>query len=514
MEDLHQVGAVAVAVEDADNLNQTLIFTAMKKSFIITLVFTLSCFLINGQTAEDALRFSRVFYSGTARFNGLSGAFGAVGADFSTLATNPAGIGLYKGSEMTLTIAPTVGSSSANYNGSIATDSRVNFGIGNFGFVLNIIPYGKNKSGVLKSVNVGFGFNRQNDFNNQTVINGVNNKNSMMQSYANTLNSEQIPPAAVQDTYPFDIGLAYGTNLVFYDSVTHKFYCDAAYGGVAQNKIINTYGSMNELDFSIGANFNDKLFIGLTLGVPSINYYEYSSFREARTKDTVPNFISLNYYYNLNTRGTGINVKFGLIYKPTDWVRIGASIHTPTWYPSMRDVWFSSMQSSFDSTYWNATQYSPEGYYDYHLTTPFRAIGSLAFIIGQSGLVSADYEYVNYSQARFNSTYDSYSDVNQEIKSDYKSWGNIRVGTEWRLSNFRIRGGFAYFSNPYISGNNAERFQASGGFGYRAKHIFADVTYVWTKMNQDYYLYDPDMVNPAAITYNTNTVYTTIGFRF
>ena len=487
----------------------------MKKLFIIMWLFAQSCSLVFAQTAEDALRYSRVFYSGTARFNGMSGAFGAVGADFSTLSTNPAGIGLYKGSEMTLTIAPTVGSSSSIYNGTVASDSRVNFGLGNFGFIFNINPQKKSNSGILKSINVGFGFNRQNDFNNRTVITGVNAKNSLMQSYANTLNAEQIPPATVQDTYPFDMGLAYGTNLVYYNKTTQQYECDARFGGVIQNKIIQTYGSMNELDFSVGANFSDKFFIGLTLGVPSISYYESSSYDEARTRDTIPTFISMNYQYNIHTKGTGVNVKFGMIYKPVEWVRIGASIHTPTWYPSMRDEWFSNMRSNFDSTYWNESQSSPVGYYDYWLTTPFRAMGSLAFIIGQYGLISADYEYVNYSQARLNSDFDSFTDVNNTIKSTYQSWGNIRLGTEWRVLNFRLRGGFAYFSNPYTSGiNNGERFQVSGGFGYRGKRFFADVSYVWTKMNQDYYLYDPAMVNPASITYNTNTVFTTVGIRF
>ncbi len=487
----------------------------MKKYFFIIVILTLTSSVANAQTPEDALRYSRVFYSGTARFNGLSGAFGAVGADFSTLATNPAGIGLYKGSEMTLTLAPIIGYSSSKYNGSEATDNRVNLGMGNFGVIFNISPYNKSKSGVLRNVNIGFGFNRQNDFNNRVAINGINTKNSLMQSYANILNDEQTPERYIQDDYPFDIGLAYGTNLVYHDSALNKYVCDARYGGVIQNKLINTYGSMNELDFSVGANFSDKFFVGMTFGVPSINYYESSVYKETRTKDTIPNFISLSFHNNLQTRGTGINFKLGIIYKPADWVRIGASVHTPTWFPSMRDQWSSSMESTFTNTVWNATQYSQLGYFDYRLTTPFRAMGSLAFIIGQYGLVSADYEYVNYSQARFNSTSDDFKTVNNQIESDYKSWGNIRVGTEWRLSNFRIRGGFAYFSNPYTGGtNNSERFQASGGFGYRANHFFADVTYVWSKMNQDYYLYDPGMVSPAAISYYTNTVSTTIGFRF
>jgi hypothetical protein len=401
------------------------------------------------------------------------------------------------------------------YNGLGATDYRVNFGMGNFGVIFSINPYAKNKTGALKYINIGFGFNRQNDFNNRVVINGVNTKNSLMQSFANTLNSEQTPEEYIQDDFPFDIGLAYGTNLVYFNNARNKYVCDAEYGGVLQNKSIDTYGSMNELDFSVGANFNEKLFVGMTFGVPSINYYENTVYNESRTNDTVPNFISLVYRYDLHTRGTGINFKLGAIYKPADWVRIGAAVHTPTWYPSMRDQWSASMQSAFDTVAWNAIQYSPVGTYDYRLTTPFRAIGSLAFIIGQYGLVSADYEYVNYSQSRFNSSYDDYEDVNNEIKSGYRSWGNIRVGTEWRLSNFRIRGGFGYFSNPYNNGtNNSERFQVSGGLGYRAKYFFADVTYVWSKMNQDYYLYDASMVNPSAISYYTNTVSTTVGFRF
>jgi hypothetical protein len=336
-----------------------------------------------------------------------------------------------------------------------------------------------------------------------------------MQSYVNELNANGTRPEFIAEDYPFDIGLAYNTNLIAYDTAPLKYYCDAPYGGVVQSKTINSYGSMNEIDISLGGNINDKLYFGFTFGVPTIHYYENSVYHESRASDTIPNFISLTYRYNLQTQGTGINVKFGLIYRPAPWVRVGASIHTPTWYPNMHDEWFSSMQSRFTIQDWNATSYSPIGYYDYRMTTPFRAMGSVAFMIGAYGLVSADYEYVNYSQARFNSSHDSYTDINDQIKSTYQSWGNLRIGTEWRLGNFRLRGGFAYFSNPYVTGsNNTERFQASGGFGYRANHFFADVTYVWTKMDQEYYLYDRDLVNASVISNYTHTVSTTIGFRF
>ena len=466
------------------------------------------------QNAEDALRYSRIYYGGTARFTGLAGAFGAVGADFSTLATNPAGLGLYKGSELTSTFTPQLAHTTSSYNGMQSSDDRGSFGMGNFGFVFHVNTSAMPGAGPLKGLNFGIGYNRQNDFNSETYISGINMKNSLMQSYVNYLQNHYIQPGLLEYEKPFDIGLAYAANLLVYDSL-YGYYCDAAYGGVAQQKWITSYGSINELDFSVSADLNEKLYLGFTFGVPFLSYYENSLYRESRVTDTVPNFIRLDFYNNLHTRGTGINLKFGAIYRPLPWLRVGASVHTPTWFVSMNDSWSSSMHSMFDTVTWDANKYSPYGYYDYKLRTPFRAMASAAVLIGRYGLLSADYEYVNYSQARFKSHEDSFNDVNDEIMNTYRSWGNLKIGTEWRLSDFRLRGGFAYFSNPYRDNlNQSERFQYSAGIGYRGKSFFADFTYVYSKMQQQYYLYDPSMVNPAKIVHYDHSFATTIGFRF
>jgi hypothetical protein len=415
---------------------------------------------------------------------------------------------------MTFSIAPIVGNTSSDFYGSTSSDYRVNAGIGNFGFIFSIPPQSKSGNQV-KRINIGFGFNRQNDFNNRIDIYGVNRKNSMMTSYTDILNQRNTPPETVEFEFPFDIGLAYATNVIYWDSASDRYYCDAPYGGVSQNKSVTTYGSMNEMEFAVAANVSDHLFIGFNLGVPTISYYENSYYREAATSDTIPEFKSFEYYYNLKTRGTGVNAKLGVIFKPVNWVRIGASIHSPTWYPSMRDEYFSSMESHFTTTAWNSVRYSPFGYFDYRLLTPFRAFGSVAFIIGNYGIVSADYEYANYGQARFYSSTDNFNDINDQVADTYGSWGNIRFGTEWRLADFRIRGGFAYFSDPDKTINiNNEKIQISGGLGYRGKYFFTDVAYVWTRMAQDYYLYDPTLIDPASLTIHTHTVTTTVGVRF
>jgi hypothetical protein len=176
------------------------------------------------------------------------------------------------------------------------------------------------------------------------------------------------------------------------------------------------------------------------------------------------------------------------------------------------------MFAAFDSL-GSTPQYSPLGYYEYHMATPFRAIGSLAFIIGQYGLVSAEYEYVNYNQAKFSSWEgegeDTFTDVNNEIEATYKAPLNIRFGTEWKIQDFRLRGGFGYYGTPYQSNiNTGEKFVASGGFGYRSKHFFADLTYVWSQTKQEYYLYDRNLVNPSYNTIYSNTILTTFGIRF
>jgi hypothetical protein len=491
----------------------------MKKIIASAIFLSFFSQVLVAQTSTDALRYSRIFYQGTARFQGMAGAFGAVGADFSVLATNPGGIGMYKSTEWSITPDLWIADVNSNYNNVASTDNRVNFALGNIGLVVSIKPYKKNNTGGFQNFNIGFGMNRENNFNSNITMQGPNDKNSMITSYANTLNSYPggISPDAINAVYPFDIGPAYSANLLDYNPVTGQYRADAMNGGVYQQKMVSTSGSINELDLSFGGNYNDKLYFGATIGTPFIRYFEHSSYVETSIDPSIPHFRSLVNYQDLQTNGAGINFKAGVIYRPANWFRIGAAIHTPTWYWSMRDSWNSSIASAFtDSTQWNSIVYSPLGNYDYQMATPFRAIGSVAFTIGSYGLISAEYEYVNYNQARFYSKDNtSFSDVNDVIKSSYKSPVNVRFGTEWRIYHFRIRGGFGYYGSPYTSGtNNGEQFVVSGGFGYRAKYWFVDTGYSWSQMKSDYYFYDPTIVNPSQNTLYSNNIFTTFGFRF
>jgi hypothetical protein len=486
----------------------------MKRLLIIMLLIN-SVTNLFSRTSQDALRYSQIFNNGTARSQGLGGAMGAVGGDFSCTTTNPAGLGLYSSSEFTFSPALQIEHSNSSFNSETNTDNKVNVGMGNLGLVFHLGGSDNSNSG-FKGFNIAFGMNRESDFNNKVYMEGVNNKNSLLTGYVNTLNNTSggITPQMINDNYPFDIALAYNTNLIYLiDSVNKKYANDAPNGGVIQSKSVTTGGSINEFDFAFGTNYNDRLYIGATIGIPVINYWENTQYREVRNDTAIHYFRSMTFNQQLETHGTGINLKVGIIYRPANWVRIGAAIHTPTYYGNMRDNWSSDMTGEF--TFGTNTAYSPLGAFDYQLVTPFRAIGSVAFIIGNYGLISGEYEYVNYSQSYFSASGASYSDVNTEIKNQYKAPLNVRFGTEWRIQNFRVRGGFGYYGSPYQSGpSTADMYVASIGWGYRIKHFFFDMTYQWSQTKEDYYFYDPTVIDPSLNTYTTSRVTTTFGFRF
>ncbi|MBL7110709.1 MAG: hypothetical protein ISS19_02065 [Bacteroidales bacterium] len=487
----------------------------MKKILIFAILLSATWFELSAQTAQDALRYSRIFYNGTSRFMATAGAFGAVGADFSTLSTNPAGLGLFRSAEITL--SPSFFSSycSSDYNGYNSADYKLNFALANFGYVYTFYTGKPDRSGGIKSISVAFGMNRQNNFNNRLYVQGPNHTSSLLTSFTNILNTPPVlNPSDVRYNYPFDIGLAYDCGLIFYDTIQNKYLSDMPYGGVFQDKAISTWGSINEFDISLGGNINDRLYFGLTIGIPSIRYFYQSSYREEDTGDSIPYFQSLRYDYNYETHGTGVNFKAGLIYRPADWIRIGGAIHTPTWYPNMYDYYASSMSAVYDSVLNYPPQNSPSGAYDYQMMTPFRAIGSLAFFIGQHGFISGEYEFVNYNQARYRAPGDSFTDVNSVISADYKAPLNFRVGTEWRIAMFRIRGGFGYNGAPDKTGNIGDRYTISGGFGVYIKRFFGDFAYQWSRSEANFYLYDPALVTPASITIQTHSATATFGFRF
>ncbi len=490
----------------------------MKKILIIA-SFLLTATLLTAQNEVDALRLSQQFYQGTARSMAMGGAFGALGADFSTLSTNPAGIALYRSSEFSFSPGLFNRSVESTYNNSFADDSRMRFSLGNFGMVFtNEIPQINGKTSPWKFYHYGIGMNRTNHFGSRSAIEGENWEHSLIDIYLDRLDG--VDPANInQDNYPFDLYPAWyvyvldtirgSDGLLYYDSPIPA-------GGLLQSEVMSSYGSTNEWLFSAGANLNDRLYIGGTLGLPYTRFYRSTTFTEYNLVwEDVYDFDEWSYTELLETHGWGLNFKLGVIAWPVDWLRLGASIHTPTYYGNLMDVWQTSTEAYIGPDY--NKKDSPTGEYMYELSTPLRSTGSAAFIFGNLGLISADVEFVDYSKMRLRANDYSFNNENNSIKNNFQSVVNLRFGTEWRFSNFNFRGGYALYGSPYAEGVNDGALQnISFGVGYSESNFGLDLAWINGSMNQDYFLYSSNnwITNPTQQKIINNHFVLTTRFKF
>lgn len=491
---------------------------------IITAIILTAASTVLSQSSTDALRYSRIDIGGTARFMGLSGAFGALGADFTTTSTNPAGPGLFKSSDFTITPAVHVGSVESFMNGSTGMDQRSVFHLGNVGIVLASKIKSDPKRPGWRYVNFSTGLNRLNDFNYRYEMQGVNSSNSMLDTYvqqANGINFKDIEDDIYGD-YAYDLNLAWWTYLLdFADPITVNQYRSPILPGSSkfQEKYINTWGSMNEYVFNISSNYNDRLYLGMTFGIPMIRYYESSVYTERNITDSDLKYF--NIAQDLETHGTGFNFKLGFIYRANDWLRFGGAFHSPSWFSNMEDYWQVTMSSEFYTPdpdgYTRYVENSPLGNYIYQLQTPYRVQGNLGFIIGNVGLLSADYEFADFSTASLDSQYDNYSGENADISNKYTGSHHFRVGTEWRYQIFSFRAGGKYFTSPYQSEiNDGSTFGFSGGIGLRQDWFYMDLAYGYNNTQQDYYFYNVQgiVANPVENTIRKHNVLLTLGAKF
>ncbi len=485
--------------------------TFISVSFTLTaLVLGLSINAI-AQNEDDALRYSNTKFGGTARSTAMAGAFGALGSDFSSLSINPAGIGLYRKSEFTFSPAVGGAATQTNYFGESYKDDRYQFNVSNFGIVLAGTQ--DSKSNNWKGFGFGFGYNRLANFNNRAIVQGNNATSSLTDVYlseAKALDPSNLPA--------FGTDMAWSTYLI--DTLNGN-YISAMPSNInkTQRKTIEKRGGMGETVIALGGNYNNKLFMGATLGIQKIRYWEESNYSESPLSDTfdIQGFSVNNY---LNTDGTGMNLKLGVIYMPMPYVRIGAAFHSPTFF-NMHDNFSTGMTTSFnDGTTINAGTDAngggDKGNYDYRFNSPFRAVGSLAFIFGQYGLISADYEYVDYREARFRAVGYSFIDQNNTIRDKYQAVGNIRVGSEIKLNPFSIRFGYALYASPFKDKSLMSDQQFfTGGFGYRQDGFFADISYMRSMYNEKYYIYNSSF-NPTASAnkLTSGTITATLGVKF
>ncbi|RZL06671.1 MAG: hypothetical protein EOO62_18435 [Hymenobacter sp.] len=491
-----------------------------------------------GGYAGDALLYMRQNPSGTARSLGLAGANVSLGADFGNLSSNPAGLGFYTKSEISLT--PGVGFGTANAT-QVANSAAVgpafpatsqtanSFHIASAGVVFaNRRPDSDNTSD-WRGGSFALGFTRLADFNQALRYqNSTDDNHSFFQRLREPYNNgdytsagyqtnlDEIFQNSSQNVYTNIDGLAYGTGLVDQVEVVNPGTGTAQgktifrngtpvrNGNITQTEDILTKGSLSQFDLGYGGNYRDRLYIGGGIGIVSLNRTRTSTFSESSGGDL--DFVSTDY---LKTTGTGINARLGVIVRAADALRLGASVQSPT-YIRLTEDYSTSLTANTKYAAGNGSSLATNpGTFDYSITTPFRANGGATLLLGKAGFITGDVEYVGYSQAKFKTT-DGSSDIgledgNASIANGYRNVVNARVGAEARLDIFRVRAGYAYYADPYKNSTfSRNQNYFSAGAGVRTKAFFVDVAGVYLASKELYQPYQLANTVPPMVSYTNN----------
>ena len=542
----------------------------MKKKVLAMLLCGLPL-LINAQDAFDVLQMSQTELRGSSRFQSMAGAFGALGGDLSTLTQNPAGIGVYRSSDLGITL-------SLDFNSTKAGVDKINetkFNVNNVGYVGAI----RLNSESVPNLNFGFTYNRLQSFNRH-YIGGVG---SIPTSMSNFVADEfvNVPGFTDGDLYwdddynPYFDGYAPWAAVTMFDMTTQNGgyvgiinsndgYMQGLFGqGTTGNAYyeVEERGHADEYNIGFGGNIANKLYFGLDFGILDLDYKSYQTYEEDLNNayvmaDDIDLFTSpiinentradWNLTNYLHTSGTGVNFKFGLIWKPIQALRFGAAFHTPTYY-DMRDTYLvgaNLLAYEDNNLLYRASKNSNDGYNysgTYTIKTPWHFMGSVAGVIGTNAILSMDYEYVANETMRIGDDRNNdYPDVTDNVKANFKPSHIIRVGGEYRLTpNWSVRAGYSYKTtqvekgvddydyniatvgtNPAYQYDNAVH-NITGGFGYRYQKFYADLAYVhkmrksvynaFSPINDDYG-YEPNV--SADVTDHNNRISLTLGMRF
>lgn len=493
------------------------LFSAMRIFFLLATVSSLSA-----QNVTDALRYSFFEYGGTARFTGLGGAMSAIGADLSTASTNPAGIAWIQNSEYTITpgLLNTTTQSRLldGLDAPLLEDQRGTFNIQNLGMVFVSKP----QTGKWRGANFAITFNHLGNFNREFSFEGVS-YGSLTQRYKELANSglglDDYETSLANDAsaiYDFEDD---GVFEIDYDIPTQTPY-------LFKEQFGTTRGSMSELGFTLGANYDDKVMFGFSVGVPFFSFTSDKTYQEEDDTNipnggAIPYFTDLQLREELVTTGGGVNAKFGIILRPHQHFRIGAAVHTPTVY-TLNDDYETTLTYNYyedakeEGAFLGKTANSP-GNFEYRLNTPWRVMGGLGIFLGSYGFLSGEVEFVDYSKSGFR--YDGFEDaenaVNRTIRDELGDVLNFRVGGEIAYDIFRFRAGLNRLPSPYLN-DDSSRFILSGGMGLRMNKFYLDFAYRHTKQEERYYPYltDEAPIQEVLSEFSTGSLLMTMGFKF
>lgn len=488
----------------------------MKKIFLSACLLSLFMAHAHAQETYENTKLIDNDLNGTARYVGMGGAMEALGADISVINSNPAGIGLFRRSSGSVSfgLVSQDGASSFKYG------NKTNASFDQAGFVYSL------RDGRRTFINFGFNYHKSKNFdyilNAASGLNGASqHKLSYMKALANENNLDKTSSGwRGKFAYTSQLDNLYYNTLMMTSS-DGFFYNDAS--GYEFGRAETGY--IGEYDFNTSVNVNDRVYLGITIGIHDVHYTGHSLYNEAlvNLNNQTAGDITVNDERRIT--GTGYNASFGIIFRPVDAspFRIGLSVSTPTWY----DLKTSNYTYLINNTKADGggklqgdyPNYTTGESYEFKLFTPWKFGVSLGHTVGNYLALGASYEYADYSRldTRVNDGYDvdywgdvyehSSSDepMNRHTRETLKAVSTLKIGAEAKvMPNFAVRAGYNYVSpmfkkegykdgnidsygSNYSSATDYTNWEATNrytvGVGYTLGKMSFDLAYQYAQTN-------------------------------
>ncbi|WP_294824856.1 transporter [uncultured Flavobacterium sp.] len=476
-------------------------------------------------TAADAVRYSADNLTGTARFRAMSGAFGAVGGDISAMGVNPAGSAIFNYNTGTVSLSNYSTSNESSYFGTKNTTNTNAFDLNQIGAVF--VFSNANEDAIMNKFTLGFNYENNNSFYNKMNARGTNPNNSIDQyflRYANGIGGEGgIFLNTLQNAYFDELNFmdqqAYlGYNAYIFDPVTTDGNNNAyvsnvpATGNYYQENYTSTRGYNGKMALNFATQIKNRFYLGANLNFHFTDYVKNSSIYEDTNNPSATGLQTIRFDNERYTYGGGFSLNLGGIVKITEDLRAGVAYESPTWYRLQDEITqrISSQCPECDASNPSADTFITNPgitfvFDDYTIKTPSKWTGSLAYVFGKNGLVSVDYSIKDYSKTEFRNA--RYEAINQELSDNMSMAGELRVGAEYRIKSFSLRGGYRFMESPYKNSNvMGDLTGITGGLGYSFANSRLDLAYSWYQRKSDAPLLTAGFTDTARVTSTNNNV--------
>lgn len=488
---------------------------------------------------------------GTARSVGMGGSMGALGADLSSISSNPAASGLYRSSDVALSFSVLTQGNKPNLK-----ENMTHMSFDQVGFVLSTPIMGKH----VKFLNLAVNYQKKANFNHAFIADNGDTKGlSQTQQMADVINYGGYTPLGELMYNAFLVNPIYATDASG-NPIQDSNGDDVIEGYDGYNADLNQYhrvteGGISGYEINLSTNIKDRFYLGFTFGIDNVDYSSFATYSEFFI-DAEGSYELYTLYNTQHISGYGLNAKLGAIVRPIDSspFRFGFAVETPTFYNLE-----SSVGYSIDSPFNEEGEYTYPDFYNYlpgedlsvlplNLRTPWRFRVALGHTVGTYLALGAEYEYADYSTLK--QGYDDWEygggsvkdpDMNAITRQTLKGIHSLKLGLELKLTdNVSLRGGYNYYSSVYDKYAHLDQVDPSpafnyatatdymnkgdvniftAGLGYRGRHFYVDMAYKFRRQSGEFYAFDDTFsadtkLDPVNVDMNNHQVFFTLGYKF